>query len=146
MKKLNTMNTSERLKYIRQKTGLSQAGFAFALGEKASRINSIESGKQLKFPCDLAEKILNIFPEPDISFKWMITGEEDRTYSKLLFNKIPEFPEMLSDFIYKISETVTDKELNLIFDCLGDKKELTVLLLKKLQKSEHQVKKFLLKN
>jgi transcriptional regulator with XRE-family HTH domain len=146
MRKNNTTNPSERLKYIRQKTGLSQAEFAYALGEKTSRINSIESGKQLKFPCDLAEKILRIFPEPDITFKWMITGEEDSSSLKFMPADIIELPEKLKDFIYKISKTVTDGELNLIFDCLDDKKELTVLLLKKLQKSENQVKKFLFKS
>jgi transcriptional regulator with XRE-family HTH domain len=130
MKKNIKMNPSERLKHIRHKTGLSQTEFAFTLGEKASRINSIESGKQLKFPCDLAEKILQIFPEPEITFKWMITGKEDPNSSKFLSDNVIELPDNIRNFINKLSQTVTDGELNLIFDCLDDKKELTVLLLK----------------
>lgn len=134
------------MKHIRQRTGLSQAEFAFALGEKTSRINSIESGKQRKIPSDLAEKILKIFPEPDLSFKWIITGEEDSVYMNNLLKDNIELPENLKKFILKISKQVTEKELDLIFECLGNKKELTLLLLKKLQDSENQVKKFLLQN
>ncbi|NLF83344.1 MAG: helix-turn-helix transcriptional regulator [Candidatus Gastranaerophilales bacterium] len=125
---------------------MSQAEFAFALGEKTSRINSIESGKQRKIPSDLAEKILKIFPEPDLSFKWIITGEEDSVYMNNLLKDNIELPENLKKFILKISKQVTEKELDLIFECLGNKKELTLLLLKKLQDSENQVKKFLLQN
>jgi transcriptional regulator with XRE-family HTH domain len=134
------------MKYIRQRTGLSQAEFAFALGEKTSRINSIESGKQRKIPSDLAEKILKIFPEPDITFKWIITGEEDLIYMGNSANNDIVMPENLKKFIHKISKQVTDKELDLIFECLGNKKELTVMLLKKLLDSENQVKKFLFHN
>jgi len=140
------MTPAQRMKHIRQRTGLSQAEFAFALGEKTSRINSIESGKQRKIPSDLAEKILKIFPEPDLSFKWIITGEEDSVYMNNLLKDNIELPENLKKFILKISKQVTEKELDLIFECLGNKKELTLLLLKKLQDSENQVKKFLLQN
>lgn len=134
------------MKYIRQRTGLSQAEFAFALGEKTSRINSIESGKQRKIPSDLAENILKIFPEPDISFKWILTGEEDPVYMSNSVNNDIVMPEKLKKFIHKISKQVTDKELDLIFECLGNKKELTLMLLKKLQDSENLVKNFLLQN
>lgn len=140
------MTPAQRMKHIRQRTGLSQAEFAFALGEKTSRINSIESGKQRKIPSDLAEKILKIFPEPDISFKWILTGEEDSVYMSNSLKDDIELPENLKKFIHKISKQVTEKELDLIFECLGNKKELTLLLLKKLQDSENQVKKFLLQN
>lgn len=140
------MTPAQRMKYIRQRTGLSQAEFAFALGEKTSRINSIESGKQRKIPSDLAENILKIFPEPDISFKWILTGEEDPVYMSNSVNNDIVMPEKLKKFIHKISKQVTDKELDLIFECLGNKKELTLMLLKKLQDSENLVKNFLLQN
>lgn len=134
------MKTSERLKYIRQRTGLSQGKFAKLLEEKLSRINSIEAGKQAKFPYDLAEKILKNFPEQNYSFKWLTTGAGEPSLREITWS-YPYTKEELNT----LSRMATDKELELLIKCLSEKKELTIMLLKKLQKEEKSVKIFLLK-
>ncbi len=127
------MDASKRLKKIRHKTGLSQEKFAFLLNEKTSRINSIESGKQIKFPYDLAEKILKILPYEHYNFVWITTGSG---------NPIANKDETSMNYL----DNVTDSEFDLVSYCLKTNKELTIMLLKKLQTDEHSVKKFLLEN
>ena len=140
------MNISERLKYIRQKTGLSQKKFADLLDEKLSRINSIETGKQIKFPYDLAEKILIKIPEQYYNFKWITTGKGEPHLEKTLSIKDKILQDKAKEIAEKLSDNTTDTEFNLIIDCLKEKKELTIMLLKKLQEHEKVVKRFLLDN
>ncbi len=136
------MNTSERLKYIRQRAGLSQEKLANLLKEKLSRINSIESGKQAKFPYDLAEKILKALPEEHYNFKWLTTGE-GKPFLKKIPLKVTEKAEKIAD---KLINKVTDAEFNLLINCLNENKELTIMFLKKLKIDEKSIKSFLLNN
>lgn len=69
------MNTSERLKFIREKTGLSQSKFADTLEVKASLINHIEGGRQ-EISVDLAKKMRDRF---NINFEWILLGESTTT-------------------------------------------------------------------
>lgn len=138
------MNTSQRLKYIRQITGLSQERFAEKLNEKFSRINSIESGKQIKFPYDLAEKILKAFPEKQYSFQWITTGKGEPVLKEVISPEKQRLIEMAEKVFNKFTKNITNEEFNLISDCLSANKELMVMLLKKLQDNEKAVKKFLL--
>ncbi|HSA05949.1 MAG TPA: helix-turn-helix transcriptional regulator [Candidatus Gastranaerophilales bacterium] len=140
------MNTSERLKYIRQKTGLSQVKFACFLDEKLSRINSIEAGKQVKFPYDLAEKILKKMPDEQYSFKWIATGEGEPFVKSPLSPEEEPFLNRGKALVKTISENITDTELELLSECLKSKKELTFLALKKLLQDEKAIKTFLLEN
>ncbi len=136
------MKTSERLKYIRQQTGLSQERFADLLKEKLSRINSIEAGKQAKFPYDLAEKILKTFPEQYYNFKWLTTGEGE-PFIKNIPRKLIQKAEKIAE---KLLSKVTDAEFELLMKCLKENKELTIMFLKKLQNDERSIKSFLLDN
>lgn len=136
------MNTSERLKYIRQRTGLSQEKFANLLEEKLSRINSIEAGKQSKFPYDLAEKILKSLPDEYYNFKWITTGKGD-PFLKEVPSRLLRKAEKIA---YNLLNKVTETEFDLLIKCLSEKKELTIMFLKKLQEDEKAIKIFLLKN
>lgn len=138
------MNSAERLKYIRNQTGLSQQKFADLLGERASRINSIEAAKQSKFPYDLAEKILDSFPDKNYDFKWITTGEGDPCLKSGLSEQERHHLEKAEEIIDRLINNITDNELDLVVECLVDKKELTLMLLKKLKADEKAVKKFLL--
>ncbi len=138
------MSPAERLKYIRKQTGLSQQKFAALLGEKPSRINSIESGKQVNFPYSLAEKILEAFPENLYSFKWITTGEGEPREKQSLSPEEKKHLEKAEKIIDRLLNNITDAELDLVAECLIEHKELTVLLLKKLKSDEKAVKRFLL--
>jgi len=138
------MNSSQRLKFIRNQTGLSQQKFASLLGEKPSRVNSIESGKQVKFPYDLAEKIIEAFPEKQYCFKWITTGEGEPSEREALSPEEKTHLEKAEKIVDRILKNITDAELDLVTECLVMKKELTVLLLKRLKSDEKAVKKFLL--
>jgi len=116
--------------------------FAILLNEKLSRINSIEAGKQLKFPYDLAEKILKTFPDMNYNFKWLTTGEGEPYTSEFPYKYLKKAEKIAEGLANK----VTDLEFNLIIKCLKDKKELTLMLLKKLQTDEKAVKAFLLED
>lgn len=136
------MNSSERLKHIRKQTGLSQKGFAELLGEKPTRINSIESGKQMKFPYDLAEKILEKIPEKNYSFKWVTTGEGEPTQP--ITPEERNHLEKAEQIIDRMMLCITEAELDLVSECLVEQKEITILLLKKLKSEPKAVKRFLL--
>lgn len=136
------MKTNERLKYIRQQTGFSQKVFADLLGEKESRINSIEAGKQLKFPYDLAEKILKLLPEQRYNFKWITTGEGE-PHLKRIPVKYLEKAEKIAE---KLMKNLTEKEFELLINSLNENKELTIMFLKKLQHDALSIKTFLIKN
>jgi len=138
------MNTAERLKYIRRKTGLSQQKFAELIEEKLSRVNSIESGKQAKFPYDIAEKILNKFKDENYSFKWITTGEGEPSVKQELSPEEKEHLEKAEKIIDKLFHNITDSEFDLVAECLIANKEITIMLLKKLKSDENAVKKFLL--
>ena len=65
------MNIKERIKTVREKTGLSQAKFAESLGLKSFTIKDIEIGKQ-KISVALAEKIRDVY---GVNFEWLLTGK-----------------------------------------------------------------------
>ena len=138
------METGERLKYIRGKTGFSQQKFAEFIDEKFSRINSIESGKHVKFPYDLAEKIMKKFPDEHYNFKWITTGEGDISLKKTISPEEREHLEKAERIVDRLIHNITDAEIDLVTDCLVEKKELTIMLLKKLKSDEKAVKRFLL--
>ncbi|OGI00452.1 MAG: hypothetical protein A2Y25_11930 [Candidatus Melainabacteria bacterium GWF2_37_15] len=140
------MNTAKRLKYIRSRTGLSQKEFAALLEEKLSRINSIESGKQAKFPYDIAEKILNKLKDENYNFKWITTGEGNPSLNQILSPEEKEHLERAEKIIDKLFHNITDAEFDLVAECLIANKEITILLLKKLKSDENAVKKFLLES
>ena len=140
------MNTSQRLKYIRQKTGMSQREFANLLDEKFSRINSIEAGKQIRFPYDLAEKILKNFPGEQYNFQWITTGEGEPYLQEFISPKKQQLLNMAEKIFDKLIKNLTNEEFNLISDCFTNNKELTLMLLKELQNNEKAVKTFLLQD
>lgn len=136
------MNTAERLKYIRKQTGLSQKRFAEILEEKFTRINSIESGKQVNFPYKLAKKILDKFRDKNYNFQWLTTGEGEPC--TILVRSRETGQEKAGKIMDKLIYNITDTEFNLVAESLEEKKELTLMLLKKLKSDEKAVKRFLL--
>lgn len=70
------MNTSDRIKYIRENNyinpGIKQGDFAKSVGTYQVKIADLESGKQKNIPLDLAKKISK---EYKINFEWLLTGE-----------------------------------------------------------------------
>lgn len=138
------MKPAERLKFIRKKTDLSQREFAIFLEEKETRINSIESGKHVKFPYDLAEKIIKKFPEENYNFVWLTTGEGSYSLENQLSKEEKDQLEKAEKIVDRLIDTITDAEFDLVTECLINQKELTIMLLKKLKADEKAVKKFLL--
>lgn len=78
------MTPNEKLKEIREKSGLSQAKFAQKFETMAHVIKSIEYGKQKTIPDDLA---LKLEEEYNISFKWWRTSQGEM-YTKPTLSQI----------------------------------------------------------
>lgn len=64
---------AQRLKVVRSKSGLTQDGFADALGEKASKIRDIESGRQ-RVNDQFLSKLVDIFP---VDLNWLFSKDAD---------------------------------------------------------------------
>lgn len=65
------MNQAERLKYIRNKVGLSQPKFAESIGESSSKINNIENSRN-DISLEIAKKVRDKY---NVNFTWLLLGE-----------------------------------------------------------------------
>jgi transcriptional regulator with XRE-family HTH domain len=80
----------ERFKQILEELKLSPSEFADRIGVQRSNISHILSGRN-KPGLDFLEKMLNVFPDVDIS--WLITGKQGKKKNnkeELPFNMEPE--------------------------------------------------------
>jgi transcriptional regulator with XRE-family HTH domain len=80
----------ERFKQILEELKLSPSEFADRIGVQRSNISHILSGRN-KPGLDFLEKMLNVFPDVDVS--WLITGKQGKKKNnpeELPFNREPE--------------------------------------------------------
>ena len=87
------MTPNERVKSIREKTGLSQAKFAYKLGIPSGIINNIELNKGRVTP-EVAKKIEETF---NINLRWTLYGEETEIIKENQNVPIPESSRSKND-------------------------------------------------
>ena len=72
---------AQRLEYVIELTGLKQGEFAARLGVSPAAISHIMSpnGRHADLAENLADKILQVFPELGLSRSWLLTGLDDNS-------------------------------------------------------------------
>ncbi|MEK4146875.1 helix-turn-helix domain-containing protein [Robertmurraya sp. FSL W8-0741] len=70
----NIENIGERIKFLREKHGLSQAAFAKRIGVSAGNVGDWESEKKKSLPG--AKAIYAIAKEFEVTADWLLDGEE----------------------------------------------------------------------
>ena len=121
------METGERIKFIRDKTGLTQAAFGEPLGLSQSNVKDIEIGRK-KVSIEIALDIERVY---HADFKWVLTG----IYSQERRGGVKAAPDPVTEKINQHLEQMCEDQRRDVLKYAEEKKQLAEFLKERMLKA-----------